>query len=129
MHKGVKVHWLRGTVPTPLVPFWVRQVGATAGIVVTASHNPKDDNGFKVYWSEGCQIVAPRDQQIAAAIDANAEPWSAYDAMDKLTENELVCFKFLNFVYVFAKLNCSRIDFILFEKNRQFTFFSIFYFF
>jgi phosphoglucomutase / phosphopentomutase len=44
--------------------------------MVTASHNPKDDNGYKVYWGNGCQIIPPHDAGIAASILANLEPWS-----------------------------------------------------
>ena len=43
--------------------------------MVTASHNPKQDNGLKVFWGDGCQIVAPQDEEIAAAVAANAFPW------------------------------------------------------
>ena len=43
-------------VPTPFVPFTVCQVGAKLGIMVTASHNPKEDNGYKVFWDNGAQV-------------------------------------------------------------------------
>ena len=47
--------------------------------MVTASHNPKEDNGFKLYWSNGAQIIPPHDEGIAAAIEANLKPWTTYD--------------------------------------------------
>lgn len=47
--------------------------------MVTASHNPKQDNGYKVYWSNGCQIIPPHDKGIATAIENNLEPWQTYD--------------------------------------------------
>ena len=53
--------------------------GPAAGIMVTASHNPRQDDGFKVYWNNGSQIIPPHDAGIAAAIDANLRPWQQYD--------------------------------------------------
>ncbi|KAG9092528.1 Phosphoglucomutase-3 [Ceratobasidium sp. UAMH 11750] len=69
--RGVKVYLHRGIVHTPLVPFTVSRLGAAAGVMITASHNPKDDNGYKVYWENAVQIIAPHDIGIAAAIEAN----------------------------------------------------------
>lgn len=64
-------------VPTPLVAFGVSYLEACAGVMVTASHNPKKDNGYKVYWGNGSQIIPPRDAGIAASILRNLEPWQA----------------------------------------------------
>lgn len=58
-----------GPVPTPVVAFATTDLGAAAGIVVTASHNPRDDNGVKVYWRDGAQIAPPVDRRIADHID------------------------------------------------------------
>lgn len=63
---------------TPLVPYGVLQLKTGGGVMVTASHNPKDDNGYKVYWSNGAQIIPPHDAGIAAAILANRQPWRKY---------------------------------------------------
>lgn len=75
--KGFKVYWLK-TVHTPLVPYGIRHHGAAAGVMVTASHNPAADNGYKVYMGNGCQIIPPHDKGIADHIEANLEPlnWS-----------------------------------------------------
>ncbi|KAH3762819.1 phosphoglucosamine mutase [Pelomyxa schiedti] len=73
--KGVPVHLFSHLVPTPFVPFGVNCLKAAAGVMVTASHNPKQDNGYKVYWNTGCQIVSPIDGVIAKLIDENLVPW------------------------------------------------------
>lgn len=70
---GLSVLWFDGLVHTPMVPFVVRKYGAAAGVMITASHNPKDDNGYKVYWSNGCQIIPPHDAGIAKSIETAQE--------------------------------------------------------
>jgi phosphoglucomutase len=74
--KGIKVWWLEEPVHTPLVPFGVKEINAAGGVMVTASHNPAQDNGYKVYWENGCQIIPPHDKGIAASILNNLEPVS-----------------------------------------------------
>ncbi|XP_047434807.1 phosphoglucomutase-2 [Mugil cephalus] len=73
--RGVPVHLFSDITPTPFVPFTVSHLRLCAGIMVTASHNPKQDNGYKVYWENGAQIVSPHDKGIAAAIEENLKPW------------------------------------------------------
>ena len=65
---GVQVATFDDVVPTPLLAFAVRTLGTDAGLMITASHNPASDNGMKVYWSDGAQIVAPLDSAIEARI-------------------------------------------------------------
>jgi len=67
---GIEVRYFEGTAPTPLVSFAARDLGAVAAVVVTASHNPPADNGYKVYDSNSAQIIPPVDGAIAAAIAA-----------------------------------------------------------
>jgi phosphomannomutase len=67
---GVKVSMLPGPLPTPVLAFSVRNSCAAYGLMVTASHNPRQYNGIKVYVRDGGQLLPPQDEQIAAAIDA-----------------------------------------------------------
>ena len=60
-----------GVVHTPLVPFSVDKYGAQGGVMITASHNPANDNGYKVYYGNGCQIIPPHDSGISASIEEN----------------------------------------------------------
>ncbi len=104
-------------LPTPVLAFAVCHLGADAGVMVTASHNPPADNGYKVYLDDGAQIVPPADAEIAAAIDAvasegpvavadpddprievlGADVVSAY--LDALVAGDLVAAREVNVVY------------------------------
>jgi phosphomannomutase len=67
--KGFRVYLGAGYLPTPITAFAVRDRDAAAGVMVTASHNPPEYNGYKVYWENGAQIIPPHDAGISAAID------------------------------------------------------------
>ncbi|MBO8445543.1 MAG: phospho-sugar mutase [Bacteroidetes bacterium] len=60
--------------PVPLLSYAVRKKHATAGVMITASHNPKEYNGYKVFWSDGAQIIAPVDKEIVAEVNAISDP-------------------------------------------------------
>jgi phosphoglucomutase len=67
---GITVYLYKELRPTPQLSFTVRQLGCQSGIVITASHNPREYNGYKVYWVDGSQVVAPHDKNIVAEVNA-----------------------------------------------------------
>jgi phosphomannomutase len=71
---GVEVFEMPGPLPTPLVAYIVKALGLAAGIMVTASHNPPMDNGFKLYSSDGAQIIAPNDEVVERHARAAGAP-------------------------------------------------------
>ncbi|MBR6158682.1 MAG: phospho-sugar mutase, partial [Lachnospiraceae bacterium] len=67
---GIKAYVFESLRPTPELPFAVRTLSCTAGIVVTASHNPPEYNGYKVYWDDGAQVTSPKDTDIIGEVEA-----------------------------------------------------------
>ncbi len=65
---GIRTYRFESLRPTPELSFAVRELGCTAGIVITASHNPREYNGYKVYWEDGAQITPPHDKNILAEV-------------------------------------------------------------
>ncbi|GAB3012419.1 phospho-sugar mutase [Cyclobacterium sediminis] len=65
---GIKVKYFRDMRPTPMLSFAIRHYGCQSGVMVTASHNPKEYNGYKVYWDDGGQVVAPHDKNIITEV-------------------------------------------------------------
>ena len=66
---GIKVYLFESLRPTPEISFAIRQLGAQAGVNVTASHNPKEYNGYKAYWDDGAQVLAPHDVGIINEVE------------------------------------------------------------
>ena len=73
-NNGIKVYLFESLRPTPELSYSIRLKKATAGIMVTASHNPKEYNGYKVFWSDGGQITAPVDKDIVAEVAKIEDP-------------------------------------------------------
>ncbi|XP_017469126.1 PREDICTED: phosphoglucomutase-2 [Rhagoletis zephyria] len=87
---GFKVYLYRRLVATPLVPYTIRHFNCLGGVMVTASHNPKDDNGYKVYWNNGAQIITPHDKNIQKTILSNLVPREGTWDTANLYEHELL---------------------------------------
>ncbi|MCF1752359.1 phospho-sugar mutase [Mariniradius sediminis] len=89
---GIKVKYFRELRPTPMLSFAIRHFGCKSGVMVTASHNPKEYNGYKAYWDDGGQVVAPHDkniidevQKITSFDDVN---WNKNDALIEYIEED-----------------------------------------
>ncbi|MCS6983721.1 MAG: phospho-sugar mutase [Leptospiraceae bacterium] len=97
--QGHEVRVFRRPTPTPFVSFAVRELQAQAGVVLTASHNPPEYNGFKVYWSDGAQIVPPLDKEIEnkfrsipyGSLPTSLHEWAEKEVpMEHTVEEEIV---------------------------------------
>ena len=91
---GIKTYLFESLRPVPELSFAVRQLKCTAGIMITASHNPPKYNGYKVYWDDGAQIVAPRDKDIIAKVRAVEN----FSEIKTISEEEAKSKGLLNFV-------------------------------
>ena len=79
---GIKTYRFEDLRPTPELSYAVRELGCIAGIVITASHNPPEYNGYKVYWEDGAQIVEPTDKEIITEVN-NVTDFSTIKTMPK----------------------------------------------
>src|SRR5690554_5972083 len=66
---GIKVYLFESLRPTPEVSYAIRKLGCQSGIMITASHNPKEYNGYKAYWNDGAQVLGPHDKNIIAEVN------------------------------------------------------------
>ena len=78
---GIKAYIFESLRPTPELSFALRTLGCTAGIMVTASHNPPEYNGYKVYWEDGAQVTAPKDKEIITEV-LNIKDYHSLKTMD-----------------------------------------------
>ncbi|MGN0316330.1 MAG: phospho-sugar mutase [Lachnospira sp.] len=81
---GIKTYIFPSLRPTPELSFAVRELHCTAGVMITASHNPPEYNGYKVYWEDGAQITAPKDKQIISEVNAVTD----YNSVKSIDEEE-----------------------------------------
>lgn len=79
---GIKAYVFDELRPTPELSFALRKLGCISGVVVTASHNPPEYNGYKVYWEDGAQVTAPRDKEIIAEVNAVTD-WHSVKTMSR----------------------------------------------
>ncbi len=83
---GIKAYVFDALRPTPELSFALRTLGCTAGIVVTASHNPPEYNGYKVYWEDGAQVTSPRDKEIIGEVRAVTD----YNSVKTMPKDEAI---------------------------------------
>ncbi|MGL6026785.1 MAG: phospho-sugar mutase [Vibrio sp.] len=87
---GISTYLTHQVAATPIVAFGVRHFNAAAAVVVTASHNPPEYNGFKVYWHNGAQIIPPHDAGIAACIEQAAQQAIPYLSLEQAEQQGLL---------------------------------------
>ena len=91
---GIKAYVFESLRPTPELSFALRTLGCTAGIVVTASHNPPEYNGYKVYWEDGAQITSPRDTDIIGEVTAVTD----YNDVKTMSKEEAIADRLYNVI-------------------------------
>ena len=83
---GIKAYLFEDLRPTPELSFAIRELGCQSGIILTASHNPKEYNGYKAYWDDGSQIVAPHDENIVEEVAKIKPEDIKFDGPDDMIE-------------------------------------------
>jgi phosphoglucomutase len=118
---GIEVYLFPALRPTPQLSFTVRELGCQAGLVITASHNPKEYNGYKAYWADGSQVVAPHDKNIVAEVNAISTvadiKFKGNDALLHLLD-ESIDTAYLKTI----QANCRKLDVIQRQKDLKIVF-------
>jgi phosphoglucomutase len=90
---GIKAYLFNELRPTPQLSFAIRHYGCKGGVVVTASHNPKEYNGYKAYWEDGGQLVAPHDKNVIVEVQKVAGPqdvkWNADESLIEMVSDDI----------------------------------------
>jgi phosphoglucomutase len=118
---GIEVYLFPALRPTPQLSFTVRELGCQAGLVITASHNPKEYNGYKAYWADGSQVVAPHDKNIVVEVNAISSvadiKFKGNDALLHLLD-ESIDTAYLKTI----QANCRKPDVIQRQKDLKIVF-------
>ncbi len=118
---GIEVYLFPALRPTPQLSFTVRELGCQAGLVITASHNPKEYNGYKAYWADGSQVVAPHDKNIVAEVNAISSvadiKFEGNDALLHLLDESID-----NAYLKTIQANCRKPDVIQRQKDLKIVF-------
>lgn len=90
---GIKAYLFSELRPTPELSFAIRHYGCKSGVVITASHNPKEYNGYKAYWEDGGQLIAPHDKNVITEVQKIAGPqevkWNADESLIETVSDEI----------------------------------------
>jgi len=90
---GIKAYLFSELRPTPQLSFAIRHYGCKSGVVLTASHNPKEYNGYKAYWEDGGQLVAPHDKNVITEVQKIAGPqevkWNANESLIEMVSDDI----------------------------------------
>ncbi len=117
---GIRTYLFTGLRPTPELSFAVRHLKATSGIVVTASHNPPEYNGYKVYWNDGAQVVPPHDKGIiqeVRAVKELAPPLSKEEAIN--SKLLIMIDKEVDDAFISMVKNCALRPELIREKGKN----------
>ena len=112
---GIKVYLFDDMRPTPEMSFAIRHFGCQSGIILTASHNPKDYNGYKAYWADGAQVLAPNDTGIIAEVEKVKVEDIKFDGNPELIE---VIGKEIDDLYL-SKVNTISIDPAVINRQKD----------
>lgn len=115
---GCKVYLFSKECPTPLVAFGVRHFKTCLGVMITASHNPKDDNGYKVYWSNGAQIISPHDSGISDSIQNHLLPLDSSWNYHSIQHNQLCLDPLPELLKTYCSLQKERLCFTPIENPQ-----------